>query len=73
MNIMVQCLLEGRQQNETTKEDFLEVMQVIFCKAISSKGAQVDSNVRQQETHFCCTKTCVQASDSVPFPGLLAW
>ena len=73
VNIMVQWLLEGRQQNETTKENFPEVMQVVFCKAISSEGAQVDSHVRQQKTHFRCTKIGVQAADSVPLLDLLAW
>ena len=60
VNIMVQCLLEGRQQNETTKEDFLEVMQVVFWKAISSKVLRWTLTYGNKRRIFAAQKSVFQ-------------
>ena len=62
------CDEKARQESETT-EDFLEVLQVVFCKAISSEGVQVDFARTAIKDAFSLHKICVPAADTVPLPG----
>ena len=69
---MVQFLVEGRQPNKTTEEDFLEVLQVLFCKGVSFKGAQVDFWHTATKDEFLLHKIGVPAADNVPLLGLFS-
>ena len=55
INIMVQCLVEARQQNEMAGKDFQEVPRVVLCEAVSSKMGAVritSLNPKFNGSHF---------------------
>ena len=67
VNIVVQCLLEGRQQNEKAKEYFLEVMQVVFCNANSFHSwshRQDWLQCLQLFTNWCTALWCQQRQEN---------